>query len=337
MEEKYLSLNELNRSYIFFQKSIFPVNEIAERLLRQNEQLEQNGMLEVLPSVYMKLTQQLKTRQKVKMKVLKLLGMKKSAQMNSENYLLLIDNRNIRDYFHFHTYVANHQSDSTYESTLIEKGVIHYLPHTKWGYPTTLGGGSRDCPIWGHFNNQGIFTTFGEQYKLLSVADLLEVTKYKPEYIERFCMKSTTCSMILPKLKNNEYVPGVVIGKDDIEADLQGERYSFGEGKHRRCAAKRAETKQVPVKVSVYAVTGREDSFAWTNQQTQMKLSYKCSRLMLEECYEQYSNLGLTKEQVRYLNENINNEQYIEYLEKTTGQKFENLRNDFKGLSQLKI
>ncbi|WP_281217278.1 hypothetical protein [Lysinibacillus capsici] len=161
---------------------------------------------------------------------------------------------------------------------------------------------------------------------MLSVSNLLEVTRYKESYIEQFCMHSSTCSKVIPKFRLSSYLPGKETENDDIEAELFGTHYSFGEGQHRRCAAKRANATNVPVLVNIYKETRKYDLIESLNKKTKFRIDYRESKDMLQECYEQYASLGLTKEQTRYLNENIENNRYIAYIEEVTRQPFENLK-----------
>ncbi|WP_281217279.1 hypothetical protein [Lysinibacillus capsici] len=154
MEEKFLTRYELNNSYVFFQGKIFTLKEIKTRLINdeQNKEIfEADGMLEVLPSIYMKLEI---TMPKLSLtdRLLKRIGFKNTIRLkHEETYKLSIDARNIRDPYQFHSYLPHHISKSTWETELIKKNVIHYLEHDKWGYPDTLGGGPRDLSYMGTF------------------------------------------------------------------------------------------------------------------------------------------------------------------------------------------
>ncbi|MCT1540251.1 MULTISPECIES: hypothetical protein [Lysinibacillus] len=321
-----LSHKEFCHHFVVFQGNYMRLEQLLNSFNNRLQEANENGLVEILPSIYFKYDINVKKgpiKERIRDRFLKIFKIEPSnfEVLQRTTYHLEFDIRNIRDYFRI--------ADELSEDKIIEKrnlgdetinDELRYVHSDELVYPNTLGSGSGNCGIWDVFSKNGLFTTFDRDYSLFNLSTLLEITSYRPEYIDTICFMGNTCSKIIPLMRKQEFLPGTISGTDDIETEFDGKKYITFEGKHRTCAAKKLKLESVPILAYVPTTISKSTSNTYYKG-----LEKNCNDI-LENCYYLFEQMGLRKEEAKYLNEHITNDIYIEYIEEKTGKRFEEIK-----------
>lgn len=332
MEKITLSHKEFCSHFVVFQRKYMRLENLLNFYNDKLQGVESDEYVEVLPSIYLKCKVTVKKadfKGRIRNSFFKILKIEPSYYeiLQRTTYHFEFDIRNIRDSFRI---VDENSTDTvTTEKWLGDKEIkdeLRYVHSDELIYPNSLGSGAGNCGIWYIFRKNGLFTTMDRAYSLFDLSTLMEITSYRPEYLDTICLMGKTCSKIIPLMRNGDFLPGYLSGTDDIETEFNGSKYITSEGKHRTCAAKKMKLNSVPVMTYIPATV----KGIYGN--TYCKGFEKDCEDILKTCYGLFEQIGLTKEDVQYLNEHITNDLYIQYIEEKTGKRFEEIKIKDKGL-----
>lgn len=326
MKKITLSHKEFCSHFVVFQGKYMRLQNLLNFYNDKLQGVESDEYVEVLPSIYLKCKVTVKKadlKGRIRDRFLKILKIEPSFYeiLQRTIYHLEFDIRNIRDSFRI---VDENSTDTVItEKWLGDKEIkdeLRYVHSDVLIYPNSLGSGAGNCGIWYIFQKNGLFTTMDRDYSLFDLSTLMEITSYRPEYLDTICLMGKTCSKIIPLMRNGDFLPGDLSGTDDIETEFNGSKYVTFEGKHRTCAAKKLKLKSVPVMTYIPTKVEKRTS------NTYYKLFEKNCDDILYTCYYLFEQMGLSKADVQYLNEHITNDSYISYIEEKTGKRFEEIK-----------
>ncbi len=326
MKKINLSHREIYSHFVVFQGKYMRLENLLDSYNNKLQEAVRDEYVEILPSIYLKckvVVKKADLKERIRERLLKIFRIEPSYYevLQRTTYHLEFDIRNIRDSFRI---VDESSKDKVIEERRLGdkeiKNELRYVHSNELVYPNTLGSGAGNCGIWYIFQNNGLFTTMDRDYSLFSLDTLMEITSHRPEYIDTICVMGKTCSKIIPLMRSGGFLPGELSGTDDIETEFNGSKYITYEGKHRTCAAKKLKLKSVPVLTYIPITMEKRTS------NTYYKGFEKNCEDILETCYYLFGQMGLTKEDVRYLNEHITNNLYISYIEEKTGKRFEEIK-----------
>ena len=232
-----------------------------------------------------------------------------------EQYIIYV--ANIRDYFS----VVDKMDKERYPEQ--EKINVRntYIDTKVLPFPSTLGGG---CRMWRLFEKIDLLRwSSNSLYCPLTVSQTLKVTSNSQLLNEKICRESR-CEEFIKKMMGGTFVP--IYDDEDsynaISMQCIDDKIRLCEGKHRVCAAKRFGLKEIPATVYYYRITNgvklldeqerAEEMRIWDGKYTDV-----CDEI-LRECYRIYTTIGLAEEDVRELNESVEDDNYIAFLERKT-------------------
>lgn len=193
-------------------------------------------------------------------------------------------------------------------------------------YPNRLGSGSGKCAVWDIFQQIGLLECGQESiYKFYSVSEILNMTSKNEDLLKK-CKESQNCGYIIEKMLNNEY-KGLWeggSGKDDISIELEEDKYSLDEGKHRVCMAKRFDIADIPVEITENI---RKEKKYYDDDMILFKRQYTCHEIM-KHCYETLENIGISNEDAHELLKlPIANLELVNFIENKAGMNIYQIKN----------
>lgn len=277
----------------------------------KNKKDDSKDMLEILPSIYCNTI--LNTLDGVDRSYYQLqsfwLGRK-------EQYIIYV--KNMRDYF---SVIGKDDKVEFPKTTKIDVR-NKYIDTKLLPYPSMLGGG---CWMWRLFEKIDLLQSSTHSlYCPLTEAQVLKVTENCKLLNKKICRESR-CEEFINKMLDGTFVP---IYEDEdsynaISMECIDDKIRLYEGKHRVCAAKRFGLKEIPATVYYYRITNgvklldeqerAEEMRIWDEKYTDI-----CDEI-LRECYRIYTAIGLAEDDVRELNESVEDDNYIAFLERKTG------------------
>ena len=309
MEEILIEDNDIFKMIIKFNGKEIPLYHFINSY--KNKKDDSKDMLEILPSIYCNTI--LNTLDGVDRLYYQLqsfwLGRK-------EQYIIYV--KNMRDYFS----VIGKDYKVEYPKTTKIDVRNTYIDTKLLPYPSMLGGG---CWMWRLFEKIDLLQSSTHSlYCPLTEAQVLKVTENCKVLNEKICRQSR-CERFIKKMMEGTFVP--IYEDEDFENAISMEcidgKFRLYEGKHRVCAAKRFKLKQIPATIYYYTITNDkklQDEHEHTEKMWIQNGRYidLCDEI-LKECYRIYTAIGLSEDNIRELNEAVDDDNYIAFLERKTG------------------
>jgi hypothetical protein len=189
-------------------------------------------------------------------------------------------------------------------------------------FPEVMGGGGHQCELQNAFILSQLLNN-SRAYTILGLEEVLTATSESSYFLD-YCQNCKNCMNIRELLVNSEKNE-ILSSRDHITLSEYGGYYFPTNGNHRICVAKRFNIPRIYAQVNHHKLKSKIAPKSHNSFYNLTKFKIKTTEV-LSDCYSSFAELGLTKQDVRFiLSEGLHGLALIEYIEKTTGKNLDEL------------